>query len=74
MNYDKVKNWKCIELLQHFKAIFLIIFFKKNSSAKYYQDNKGRLKKTACERYQSLSKKEKEKKQQCGCERYKNLS
>ena len=36
----------------------------KNSSAKYYQDNKERLQKKACERYQSLYKEEKEKKLQ----------
>ena len=34
----------------------------KDSSAKYYQDNKERLQKKARERYQSLSKEEKEKK------------
>ena len=34
----------------------------KNLSAKYYQENKERLQKKACERYQSLSKEEKEKK------------
>ena len=28
-------------------------------SAKYYQENKGRLKKKACERYQNPSNKEK---------------
>ena len=32
-----------------------------NSSARYYQDNKERLQIKACGRYQSLSKKEKEK-------------
>ena len=32
-----------------------------NSSARYYQDNKERLQTKACGRYQSLSKKEKEK-------------
>ena len=31
----------------------------KNLSAKYYQENKERLQKKACERYQNLSKKEK---------------
>ena len=46
----------------------------KNSSAKYYQENKEKLQKTAHERCQSLSKGEKEKKQQYSCERYKNLS
>ena len=45
-----------------------------NSSAKYYQDNKERLQKRACERYQRLSNKEKEKKkQQYGREQYKIL-
>ena len=34
----------------------------KNLSAKYYQENKERLQKNARERYQSLSKEEKEKK------------
>ena len=33
----------------------------KNSSGKYYQENKGRLKKKAHERFQSLSIEEKEK-------------
>ena len=46
----------------------------KNLSAKYYQENKGRLKKKAREKYQSLSKEEKEKKRQYGRERYENLS
>ena len=46
----------------------------KNSSAKHYQDNKERLLRKSHERYQSLSKKEKEKKQKCGHKRYKNLS
>ena len=36
----------------------------KYSSAKHYQNNKGRLKKKTSERYQSLSKGEKEKKQE----------
>ena len=45
-----------------------------NSSAKYYQDNTERLQKRACERYQRLSNKEKEKKkQQYGREQYKIL-
>ena len=34
----------------------------KNFSAKYYQENKERLQKKARERYQNLSKEEKEKK------------
>ena len=46
----------------------------KDSSAKHYEDNKERLKKKACERDQSLSKEEKEKKKwQYGHEWYKNL-
>ena len=43
-------------------------------SAKYYQENKDQLQKEARERYQNLSKEEKEEKLQYGCERYKNLS
>ena len=35
----------------------------KNSSAKYHENNKERPPKKACERYQSLSKEENEKKQ-----------
>ena len=43
-------------------------------SAKYYQENKDWLQKEARERYQNLSKEEKEEKLQYGCERYKTLS
>ena len=43
----------------------------KTLSAKYYQEDKERLQKRACERYQNFSKKEKEKKLQYGCARYK---
>ena len=35
----------------------------KNLSAKYYQENKEGLPKKSCERYQNLSKEEKEKSQ-----------
>ena len=45
----------------------------KNSSAKYYQENKERPQRKAHKRYQSLSKKDKEKKWQYACELYKNL-
>ena len=45
----------------------------KTLSAKYYQENKEKLQKKARERYQNLSKEEKEKKPQYG-ECYKNLS
>ena len=41
--------------------IFIYIKMSKDSSAKYYQNNKERLQKKSCERYQSLSKEEKEK-------------
>ena len=34
----------------------------KNLSVKYYPDNKEKLQKSTCERYQNLSKEEKEKK------------
>ena len=49
----------------------MILFFKcikisKHLSAKYNQENKERLEKKSCERYQNLSKEEKEKKQQYG--------
>ena len=46
----------------------------KNVSVKYYQENKKDYEKKACESNQSLSKEEKEKEQQYGRERYKNLS
>ena len=45
----------------------------KDSSAKYNQNNKERLHKKACKRYQSFSKEEKGKKQQYSRERRKNL-
>ena len=45
----------------------------KHLPAKYYQENKERLQKKACEAYQNLCKEEK-KERKCGCERYKNLS
>ena len=44
-----------------------------DSSSKYYQNNKARLLKKARERYQILSKEEKEEMQHYGHERYKNL-
>ena len=43
-------------------------------SAKYYQKKKRKTTKNACERYQNLSKEEKEKKLQYGREHYQNLS
>ena len=52
----------------------MYIKISKKLSAKYYQENKDRLPKEVCERYQNLSTEEKEKKQQHGRERCKNLS
>ena len=45
------------------KKIFLCIYKNvyKDSSAKYYQDNKESLQKKACERYPNLSKEEEKK-------------
>ena len=63
----------------NFLFIYLFIFsftyikVSKNLSAKYYQNNEERLQKLAGERYQSLSKEEKEKNWQYGCGRYENL-
>ena len=56
-----------------FSGNFFVFFFTyinmfKDSSAEYYQNNKERLQKKARERYQSLSKEEKEKKWQYGRE------
>ena len=45
----------------------------KDSSAKYYQNNKEIQPKKARGRYQSIFRVEKEKKQQYGRERYKNV-
>ena len=46
----------------------------KKLSAKYYQENKELLQKKACERYQNLAKKEKEKNWQYGFVCYKSIS
>ena len=46
----------------------------KNLPTKYYQENKERLHKKAPERYQNVSKEEKERRSQYGHELYKNLS
>ena len=55
-------------------SFFIYIKISKTLSAKYYQENKKRLQKKVCERYQNLSKEKKEKKRQHGCEHNKNLS
>ena len=66
----KFKSQAFLDLL--INQFFLLVFYKKfvtyskmpqNSSNKYYQDNKERLKEKARERYQSFSKEEKEKEQ-----------
>ena len=52
-------------ILTNFSYLFSHIFKNsKNSSAKYYRENKERLQKKPHEKYQNLSKEEKEKKQQ----------
>ena len=48
----------------------MCIKISKNSSAKFYQKTKE---KKVHQRYQSLSKEEKEKKQESSCEQYKGL-
>ena len=45
----------------------------KNFAAKYYQENKERLQKKVCDRYQNLSKEEKQKRDNIH-KPYKNLS
>ena len=45
----------------------------KNSSIKYYQNNKEKPQKKAHERHLSFSQEEKEKKRQYDCEKCKNL-
>ena len=52
---------------------FTYLKMSKESSAKYYQSNKERLRKKTHERYQSLSKGEKEKQWQYGREPYQSL-
>ena len=52
---------------------FTYLKMSKDSSPKYYQNNKERLQKKARERCQSLSKGEKEKQWQYVRERYKSL-
>ena len=59
-------------------SMLFIIFFpltkiSENSSAEYYQNNKKRLPRKACERYENLYQKEKHKKWQYCHEQYKNL-
>lgn len=45
----------------------------KNTQSDIIKITKRGLKKKSCERYQKLSTEEKEKRQQCGREQYKNL-
>ena len=76
LHYNKLKFKS--DIFKSNKSIvykfFIKIFFSKNLSAKYHQENKEQLQKKACERYQNLPKEEKEKKRQYGREGYKNLS
>ena len=44
-----------------YNFVFIYIKMSKDLSTKYYQSNKERLPEKACERYQSLSKDQKEK-------------
>ena len=60
INHDKI-------YLQHFYVFYNFFFYiyiktSKDSSGKHYQNNKELLLKKAGERYQKLSKEEKEKK------------
>ena len=70
--YKTIAAFLCVLINQIFFFIsFLFWFFDihkrpKNSSAKYYQYNKEILQEKAREKYHSLSKEEKEKKQQWG--------
>ena len=61
-------------IIVFYPFLFICIKISKNLSAKYHQENKERLQKKPCEKYQSFSKEEKEKKQQYGRESCKNLS
>ena len=60
-------------LITFLQKFFTYIKKSKDSSANYYQNNKGRLQKKVRKKYQSLFKEEKQKNRQHGCERYKNL-
>ena len=66
-------------IFYNFVFIYLFVFFiyikiTKNLLAKYHQENKEILQRKAHERYQNLSKEEKDKNQQHGLEGYKQLS
>ena len=56
-----------------FINLFIFMKMSKNSWAKFYQNIKERLQKNVCKRYQSLSKRPKEKQWQYYRERCKNL-
>ena len=51
----------------------LHIYISKDSSAKYYQENKERVQKMERKKYKDLSEEEKYKKWEYGCKQYKNL-
>ena len=50
----------------NFLKNYFFIYIKNHQLSKYFQHNRERLQNQACERYQSLSKNEKDKKQQYG--------
>ena len=57
MNYVNLK----VKFSNPFFFLFVCLKMSKTLSGKYYQENKQRLQKAAHERYQNLSKEEKEK-------------
>ena len=79
-----IKETKNTESLVAFFDLLIVFFWinlfviyikmSKDSCTKYYQKNKERLQKKTRERYQNLSKEEKDKEWQYCCQRYKNLS
>ena len=73
INHNFFKVLKCLKCIsdQIFFSKFFSLYIKMPTG--YYQKNKERLQKEACERYQNLLKEEKKKKQKYSCERYQNL-
>ena len=67
-NFFKSSNKSIFFIISFYNFFFTYIKISKDSLAKYYQDKKERLQKKARARYQSLSKEEREKKQQYGHE------
>ena len=73
---DTLKCFNKSIFYNFFLFFFLSYIYKisKHLSANYFQENKERLQKKDCERYQNFSVDEKEIKQQHGCKGFKNLS